>query len=81
MFGEEDERFCYGQSFYAFAFSSLYYYARSEEEPEHPFPQFCVLYEASRKVLSASFSNLGKTYQFDIWLFSDGYFDHFFNLC
>ena len=27
------------------------------------FPQFCVLYEASRKVLSASFSNLRKTYQ------------------
>ena len=44
------ERFCYGQSFYA--------------SSEHPFPQFCVLYEASRKVLSASFSNLRqKTYQ------------------
>ena len=58
-----------------------FFYARSEEEPEHPFPQFCVLYEASRKVLSASFSNLEKTYQFDIWLFPDRYFDHFFNLC
>ena len=41
-----------------------FFYARSEEEPEHPFPQFCVLYEASRKVLSASFSNLRpRTYQ------------------